>query len=146
MPAAERRPPAQRDAFKRFLPIAPRWNELDALGHVNNAEIYGYFDTAIVQFLFEAGAFDVGDGAFIPMLAESGARFHSEVKFEDALSVGMAIETIGNSSVRYRVGLFRGEGAEAAADGFFVHVFVDRKTRRPTPIESRLRDAMEKLQ
>jgi acyl-CoA thioester hydrolase len=143
--AAERHPPAQRNAFRRFLPIAPRWNELDALGHVNNAEIYGYFDTAIVQFLFEANAFDLRGSPFMPMLAESGARFHSEVKFGDSLSVGMAVETVGNSSVRYRVGLFRDSADAALADGFFIHVFVDRNNRRPTPINAGLRAALEAL-
>ena len=134
MPEIERLPPARRAEFLRFIALVPQWKDVDAFGHVNNAEFYGYFDTAIVQFLIEIGAFAVSDGPFVAMVVESGARFHREVHFGDRIDVGLVVTRVGTSSVRYRIGVFANGEESAAVDGFFVHVFVDRQSRRPTPI------------
>lgn len=145
MAKTQREPAATRAAFLRFTPLTVRWKDLDSFGHVNNAEIYSYFDTAIVSFLLEIGAFAVKEGPFVAMVVESGARFHREVKFGTEISVGLAITEIGTSSVRYRIGVFQGADAAASADGFFVHVFVDRQSRRPTPILPEIRARFEAL-
>ena len=145
MAASDRQPPAQRGQFRQFLALTPRWKELDAIGHVNNAEIYGYFDSAIVEMLVGLGAITIGGGTLLPMLAESGARFHSELRFRDRIEIGVAVETIGNSSVRYRVAAFREGEDSAASDGFFVHVFVERNSRKPTPLPAAIRQSLEAL-
>lgn len=145
MAKTQREPVATRAAFLRFVPLTVRWKDLDSFGHVNNAEIYSYFDTAIVSFLLEIGAFAVREGPFVAMVVESGARFHREVKFGASISVGLAITEIGTSSVRYRIGVFQGADDLASADGFFVHVFVGRESRRPAPILPEIRKAFETL-
>lgn len=143
--ATDRLPPARREEFLRFIELTPRWKDLDAFGHINNAEFYSFFDTAIVQFLMSIGAFAVRDSQYIAMVAESGARFHREVHFDDRLTVGLAVKTIGRSSWRYQIGVFCNEDENAAVDGFFVHVLVDRQTRRPSPIQPDLRHGLESL-
>jgi acyl-CoA thioester hydrolase len=141
--AVDRAPPTTRDAYVRFTSLTLRWNDLDAFGHVNNVQFYSWFDTAIVSFLVEIGAFDISGGEVMAMIAESGARFHSEVHFTDTVTVGTAVRTIGRSSVRYGIGVFVNDEATAAVDGFFVHVFANRATRRPIEIPQHVRTAFE---
>jgi acyl-CoA thioester hydrolase len=135
----------QRASFSRFHEIQPQWNHLDAFGHVNNAEFYAYFDTAIVTLLIEIGALDVRVGDLAALVVESGARYHREVLFGDVLAVGIAIAHLGTSSIRYRLGVFRNIEAEAAVDGHFVHVVVGRTDHRPIPIPPEVRVALEAL-
>jgi acyl-CoA thioester hydrolase len=141
--AVEREPAAGRSAFVRFTPLTLRWNDLDAFGHVNNVQFFSFFDTAIVSFLLEIGAFDTRDSPVVAMIVESGARFHREVHFTNTITVGTAVRKIGRSSVRYGIGVFCGDEPAAAVDGFFVHVFVDRQTRRPVELPAHVRSAFE---
>ena len=138
-PRGTREPPPCRQSFACFVPVTPRWNDIDVFGHVNNAEFYAFFDTAVLSFLHKAGAIDGARGPHAMLVAESGARFHREVLFDDRLLVGLAVARLGRSSVHYRLGAFRNDEDRAAVDGRMVHVLTDRQTRRPVPIPERIR-------
>ncbi|APR78773.1 putative 4-hydroxybenzoyl-CoA thioesterase [Minicystis rosea] len=137
--------PATRDRFRHFLVIPTRWMDNDIYGHVNNVVYYAYFDTVINRYLIDHGGLDIVSGEVIGFAAESHCRYRRAVAFPTDLDAGLAVSKLGRSSVRYEIGLFpRGE-AEVAAEGWFVHVFVDRATRRPAAIPARMRAALEKL-
>jgi acyl-CoA thioester hydrolase len=135
--------PSSRSAYRAFQPIATRWMDNDIYGHMNNVVHYSLFDTAVNGWLIEAGVLDIHGGERIGLVVETGCRYFSEMAFPDAVTAGIRVGRLGTSSVRYEVGLFRNEDDLAAAEGFFVHVYVDRKTRRPAPLDGRLRQALE---
>ena len=136
----------RRDAYPHHQAIPTRWNDNDVYGHVNNVEYYAFFDTVINTFLIAEGGLDIHAGEVIGLCAESHCRFHAALSFPEVVDAGLRVETLGRSSVRYGIGLFReGEAHEPAATGWFVHVFVDRATRRPVPVPDRLREALERL-
>jgi acyl-CoA thioester hydrolase len=141
---------ATRDDYRHFLPIGTRWKDNDIYGHVNNVEYYSYFDTVINAYLIDAGL-DIQRGAAIGVCAESHCRFLGEFAFPQMIDAGLRVEHLGNSSVRYGIGLFRSDSASkeadtaASAEGWFVHVFVDRGTRRATPIPAPIRSALQRL-
>ncbi|OCW58053.1 acyl-CoA thioesterase [Hoeflea olei] len=126
-----RTPPPLRAAFKAFLPLQTRWADNDLYGHMNNVVHYQLFDTAINQWLIEAGLLDPLNGGTIGLVVETGCRYHAEAMFPDRIAAGLAVERIGGSSVTYAIALFRNDEDTAFADGRFVHVYVDRATRRP---------------
>ncbi|WP_375463879.1 acyl-CoA thioesterase [uncultured Methylobacterium sp.] len=134
---------ARRAAFPRHVPIGTRWGDNDVYGHVNNVVYYAFFDTAVNGLLVEAGALDVAASAVIGLVVETGCRYHAPIAFPDAVTAGVRVARIGRSSVRYEIALFREDEAEASAEGFFVHVYVDRGTRRPVPLPERLRTVLE---
>ena len=114
-------------------------------GHVNNAEYYSYFDTAINAWLIREGGLDIERGPVIGLCVESHCEFHSALTFPDQIEVGLRVGRLGKSSVRYELAIFRAGGDEVTAEGHFVHVFVDRDSRRPVPIPDNLRAALERL-
>ena len=118
----------------------------DHYGHVNNVAYYSFFDTAVNGFLIEATGSDIRALPAIGIVAESGCRFLSAVSFPDTIHAGLAVERLGTSSITYRIALFRGDDAHACATGRFVHVYVDRHTRRPVPIPDVIRTVVERLQ
>lgn len=130
--------------FPHSLTIPTRWKDNDIYGHVNNVEYYSYFDTVINQFLVSAGGLDIHAGETIGVCAESHCRFLAAVAFPDPVEAGLRVGRLGNSSVRYEIGLFNQEG-RALAEGWFVHVFVDRGERRPATIPPGIRGALENL-
>ena len=135
-----------RGGFRRFATIQTRWEDNDVYGHVNNVVYYSFFDTAVNRYLIEAGALDIEAGAVIGLVVETQCRYHAPLAFPDILEVGIRVARIGTSSVRYEVGVFRQGGEDlAAADGHFVHVYVDRVTRRPVPLPGPLRAALEAI-
>ena len=134
-----------RADYRFFLPIATRWKDNDVYGHVTNGEYYSYFDTVINTYLIAEGGLDIHRGAVIGVCAESHCRFLGEIAFPETIAAGLRVEKLGNSSVRYRIGLFRDGRDAAAAEGWFVHVFVDRDTRRATPIPTAMREALQPL-
>lgn len=134
-----------RADYRFFLPIATRWKDNDVYGHVNNVEYYSYFDTVINTYLIAEGGLDIHHGAVIGVCAESHCRFLGEIAFPETIAAGLRVEKLGNSSVRYGIGLFRDGRDEPAAEGWFVHVFVDRGSRRATPIPAAMRDALQPL-
>jgi len=134
---------SSRDVYRHVLSIPTRWKDNDVYGHVNNVEYYSYFDTVINAWLIREGGLDIHAGAAIGLCAESHCRFAAAVSFPDTIDAGLRVGKLGRSSVRYEIGLFRGE--EQVAEGWFVHVFVDRDTRRPVEIPPPLRAALERL-
>ncbi len=143
--SASKKSPRVRSAYPHFLVIPTRWMDNDIYGHVNNVVYYSYFDTVINRYLIAEGGLDIASGDVIGVVAESFCRYLHGVSFPTDLDAGLGVGKLGRSSVRYEIGLFaRGEN-EAAAEGHFVHVFVDRVSRRPTPIPPKLREALERL-
>jgi acyl-CoA thioester hydrolase len=136
---------AARPGYPHVLPIATRWKDNDVYGHVNNVEYYSYFDTVINEYLIRRGGLDIHRGAVIGLCAESHCRFLAAVEFPDTVDAGLRVGKLGTSSVRYEIGLFGPEREEPVAEGWFVHVFVDRETRRPAGIPPAIRSALEEL-
>ncbi|HXP74466.1 MAG TPA: thioesterase family protein [Stellaceae bacterium] len=135
----------RRADYPRFLEIPTRWMDNDIYGHVNNVVYYSYFDTVINQYLIEAGGLDIHKGAVIGIAVESQCRFHRSLEFPDTIDAGLRIGRLGNTSVRYEIGLFRRGDEPPAATGHFVHVFVDRDSRRPVPIPPAIRAALQRI-
>jgi acyl-CoA thioester hydrolase len=134
-----------RQAYPHFQTITTRWKDNDIYGHVNNVEYYSYFDTVINTYLIRQGGLDIQAGGSIGVCAESHCRFLDSLAFPDAVDAGLRVAKLGNSSVRYEIGLFREGSVQPAAEGWFVHVFVDREQRRPLAISGPLRAALERL-
>jgi len=134
-----------RDNYRHFLPLPTRWKDNDIYGHVNNVEYYSYFDTVINTYLILEGGLDIHAGGVIGVCAESHCKFLGELVFPETIDAGLRVEHLGNSSVRYGIGLFRPGSDAPSAEGWFVHVFVDRAARRPTPLPAPMRAALEKL-
>jgi len=137
--------PEQRGEFPVLRAITTRWMDNDHYGHVNNVVYYSYFDTAVNGYLIEASGCDVRELPAIGIVAETSCRFLRELSFPDTVHAGLAIERLGNSSVVYRIGLFRNEETAPAAIGRFVHVYVDASTRRPVPVPPAIRAALTAL-
>jgi acyl-CoA thioester hydrolase len=134
-----------RPDYPHQLEIPTRWNDNDVYGHVNNVEYYGYFDTVINDYLIREGGLDIHRGEAIGLCVESHCGYSAPLAFPETVTAGLRVAELGRSSVRYEIGLF-GEGGEAAAaEGWFVHVFVDRERRRPVEIPPGLRAALERL-
>ena len=138
--------PTNRGDFRVLRAITTRWHDNDHYGHVNNVVYYAYFDTAVNGFLIEASGTDIRDLPAIGIVAETSCRFMRELSFPDTVWAGLALEKLGNSSVIYRIGLFRNAETEPAAIGRFVHVYVDAQTRRPVPVPAQIRAALTALQ
>lgn len=139
---SERSPPSTRSAYPAFRTITTRWMDNDIYGHMNNVVHYSLFDTAVNGWLVEQGVLDITGGIQIGLVVETGCRYFAEMAFPDTVDAGIRVARIGTSSVRYEVGLFRNDEPTAAAEGFFVHVYVDRASRRPAPLGDRLRTAL----
>ena len=142
---AERPGPSERSAYKEFRTLTTRWMDNDPYGHMNNVVHYSLFDTAVNGWLIEQGVLDFVAGEQVGLVVETGCRYFSELAFPDRVTAGLRVAKLGASSVRYEIGLFRNDDARAAAEGFFVHVYVDRLTRRPAPLAPALRRALERL-
>ena len=125
--------------------ISTRWKDNDVYGHVNNVEYYSFFDTVINEYLITEGGLDIAGGAVIGLCAESHCSYHGTLAFPGVVEAGLRAGHLGRSSVRYEIALRAGGAEELAATGWFVHVFVDRETRRPVEIPPRLRAALEAL-
>ncbi|MEE8512853.1 MAG: thioesterase family protein, partial [Acidiferrobacterales bacterium] len=125
--------------------IPTRWMDNDLYGHVNNVVYYSYFDTVINQYLIAQGGLDIAQAPVIGIAAESLCRFRRELTFPQVVEAGLRVAHLGNSSVRYEIGLFTQDQEQAAATGYFVHVFVRRDTNKPVPIPPTIRQALERL-
>ena len=137
-------PPTRAD-YRFFSRLDTRWMDNDIYGHVNNVVYYSYFDTVIAHYLMREGGLDPWTGGIVGLAVETGCRFHRSIAFPDTVHAGLRIGRLGNSSVRYEIGIFRNEEDGACADGHFVHVFVERATQRPASIPGRLRDALQHI-
>lgn len=137
--------PAKRGAYRVFRSIGTRWMDNDAYGHVNNVVYYSWFDTAVNAYLIEQGALDIHQGDTLGLVIETQCNYFTPLAFPQSVEAGIRVAKLGSSSVRYEVGLFA-EGAElAAAQGHFIHVYVDRQTRRPVPLPAKLKSVLETL-
>jgi acyl-CoA thioester hydrolase len=146
-PAAPARPqPETRSAYKAFRTISTRWMDNDVYGHVNNVVYYSWFDTAVNAHLIERGALDIHGGDTIGLVIETQCNYFAPLAFPENVEAGIRVARLGGSSVRYEVGLFAAGAPTTAAKGHFVHVYVDRATRRPVALPARLRAVLEELQ
>lgn len=141
----ERRAPHRRSDYRHFLTIQTRWMDNDAYGHVNNVVYYSFFDTVVNEYLIRAGALDIAQGATIGLVVQTQCDYFSELSFPQAVVGGLRVARIGTSSVRYEIGIFANDDDHACAQGHFVHVYVDRATRRPMPLPSALRAVLERI-
>lgn len=141
------RPQAEpRSAYKVFRELGTRWSDNDMYGHVNNVVYYSWFDTVVNGLLIESGALDVHAGNVIGLVVETQCNYFAPLAFPGSVVVGIRIASIGSSSVRYELGLFPGDPElPCAAKGHFVHVYVDRLTRKPVVLPSSLISALETL-
>ncbi len=137
--------PKPRSHFRHFYPITTRWSDNDAYGHVNNVVYYQWFDTVVNQFLIVNGTLDIHEGSAIGLVVETHCNYFSSVAFPDPVTAGLCVTRLGDSSVRYEVGIFRDDEALASAQGHFVHVYVDRITRKPTPIPAPARALLQTI-
>jgi acyl-CoA thioester hydrolase len=137
--------PHLRSGYTHFLVIPTRWMDNDVYRHVNNVVYYSYFDTAVNHYLIEQGVLDIDQSTVIGLVVETGCQYFAPIAFPDLIDAGLRVGRLGNSSVRYEIGIFRNGEDTAAAQGHFVHVYVDRATRRPAPLTADLRAALEKI-
>lgn len=142
---SERPAPQPRSAYRVFRPISTRWMDNDVYGHVNNVVYYSWFDTAVNAHLIEQGALDIHAGETIGLVIETQCNYFAPLAFPQVVEAGIRVARIGSSSVRYEVGLFAAGEPLTAAAGHFIHVYVDRSTRRPVPVPEALRTVLEKL-
>ncbi|WP_202741789.1 acyl-CoA thioesterase [Acinetobacter calcoaceticus] len=134
-----------RDQFKFFLDIQTRWADNDIYGHVNNVTYYSYFDTAANALLIQKTGFDIHQSQSIGLVVDSACSFLQELSFPEIIQVGVAIGKIGNTSLRYELAIFKQGQQQASAQGYFVHVFVDRETRKTVSISESNRAVLEKF-
>jgi len=139
---ANRAAPSRVSDYKAWRTITTRWMDNDAYGHMNNVVHYSLFDSAVNGWLVEQGMLDITAGGQIGLVVETGCRYFSELAFPDVVRAGLRADRIGTSSVRYEIALFRNDSEIAAAEGHFVHVYVDRLTRRPKPIPEQFREVL----
>ena len=137
--------PDTRDAYPHFRVMATRWMDNDVYAHVNNVVYYSYFDTVVNGFLVEEGLLDIERSPVIGLVVETGCRFFRPIVFPDTVHAGMLVAHLGRRSVHYQIGLFRNDEQSAAAQGHFVHVYVDRVTRRSTDLPPQTREALARL-
>jgi acyl-CoA thioester hydrolase len=137
--------PSPRAVYRAFRSISTRWMDNDAYGHVNNVVYYSWFDTVVNGHLIEQGALDIHRGEVIGLVIETHCNYFSSIEFPQTVEAGLRVAHIGRSSVRYEVGLFAEGESLTAAKGHFVHVYVDRATRRPTALPDKLKSVLEAL-
>ena len=134
-----------RADYRHVLPLQTRWADNDIYGHVNNVAYYGYFDTIVNEYLIAEGALDIHDGAVIGLVVETGCKYFAPLEFPQKLDGALRVAKIGNSSVRSELAIIKKGEDAPAAEGHFVHVYVDRETRRPASLPPALRTALEKI-
>lgn len=134
-----------RSDFAAFRQISTRWMDNDAYGHVNNVVYYSWFDTAVNALLVDMGLLDIQHGNTIGLVVETGCRYHRSVAFPEIVEAGVRIARLGTSSVRWEVAIFTAGDDRVAAQGFFVHVYVDRDSRRPAPLSDEWRHRLAPL-
>jgi acyl-CoA thioester hydrolase len=136
---------SSRSDYRHVLAIPTRWYDNDVYGHVNNVQYYAFFDTVINEWLIREGGLDIHGGDVIGLCAESHCAYRAALSFPEVVEAGLRVGHLGRTSVRYEIGLFREGVEEPAAEGWFVHVFVERESRRPAEIPARLRACLEAL-
>ena len=142
---SDRDRPEPRSAYRHFLPIQTRWMDNDADGHVNNVVYYSWFDTVVNAYLIDLGVLDIARSPSVGLVVETRCSYFSELAFPQQVDAGLRVARIGTSSVRYEIGLFAAGAPQASAQGHFIHVYVDRVSRKPAPLPAALRNALERI-
>lgn len=142
---SSRAQPAFRADYRAFRSIGTRWADNDVYGHANNVVYYSWFDTAVNAHLIEEGALDIHAGEVIGLVVETHCNYFSPLAFPQTVEAGIRVAEIGTSSVRYEIGLFAQGAERAAAQGHFIHVYVDRARRRPVSLPEKLKSVLENL-
>lgn len=135
----------KREHFPFEYAITTRWHDNDVYGHVNNVVYYSWFDTAVNAYLIEQGVLDIEAGSVVGLVVKTQCNYYKPVAFPDQIVTGVAVSKIGTSSVRYELGVFRAQCNEACASGHFIHVYVDKSSRRPTKISENLRQSLQAI-
>ncbi|HET6943108.1 MAG TPA: thioesterase family protein [Sphingomicrobium sp.] len=138
-----RKPPATRAEFKVWREMTTRWADNDAYGHINNTVYYEWFDSAVNAWMVEQGMLDIENGDPIALVVETQCTYVAPLAFPAKVEIGLAVAELGRSSIRYRIGIFAKKAERAAAEGKFIHVVVDRSTRRPVEIPTDWREKLE---
>ena len=146
MNTSNRPAPEPRSAYRAYQTIPTRWEDNDTYGHVNNVVYYSWFDTAVNALLIDRGMLDIHNGSTIGLVIETQCNYFAPVTFPQVIEAGIRVARIGGSSVRYEVGLFIQGQDSCAARGHFIHVYVDRQTRRPSPLAPAFKQFLETLQ
>ena len=142
---SERQRRLTRADFRVFRAIPTRWHDNDVYGHVNNVVYYSWFDTVVNRFLIDRGVLDIASSPVIGLVVATNCAYFASVAFPDEIVAGLRVAHLGNSSVRYEIGLFRQGSPTPAAAGEFTHVYVDRATNRPVSLPPDLRAALETI-
>ena len=133
------------DRYRYFLPITTRWMDNDVYGHINNVTYYSYFDTVANHYLIHEGGLDIHTSTVIGLVVESHCNYRAPLAYPDRLRAGLRVDKLGNRSVTYGIGIFKEGQEQAAAHGHFVHVFVDRQSRKAVAMPERLREALARI-
>lgn len=137
--------PDSLDAYPHKLKIPTRWMDNDVYGHVNNAVYYFYFDTLVNTWLIENGLLEIGKSETIGLVVETGCTYFAPMSYPETITAGLRVAKIGTSSVRYEIALFSEGKTEAAAQGHFVHVYVDEKNRKPQIISAMMKTKLSQI-
>ena len=142
-PLESRPVPLPREHYRVFRDIPTRWMDNDVYGHVNNVVYYSWFDTAVNAWLIENGALDIHQGQTVGLVVNTQCHYFASLAFPQMVQAGLRVAHMGRSSVRYEVGLFAQGDALAAACGHFVHVYVDKDSRKPVALPLELKQLLE---
>lgn len=137
--------PNSKTDYHYFLKIPTRWMDNDVYHHVNNVVYYSFFDTTVNQYLIENQVLEFKNGETIGLVVETLCNYFKPITFPDVVQSGLRVSNIGNSSVRYEVALFNKQDQKASAQGHFIHVYVNKVSRKPTKISSKMKEALEKI-
>ena len=137
--------PNQLSDYPHQLIIPTRWADNDVYGHVNNSVYYFYFDTVVNKWLVDKGLLNIGKSEVIGLVVGTSCDYFSPISFPDNVKAGLRAARVGSSSVTYEIGLFRNAETIAAAQGHFVHVYVNETTRRPTPLSDSMKKTLGEI-
>jgi len=140
-----RKQPQQREDYRFFHALNTRWMDNDVYGHVNNVNYYSFFDTAVAAFLLERAQLDFVNDPTVGLVIETSCTYFAPIAFPDNLAVGVRAAKVGKSSVRYEVAIFKNDSPTACAQGYFVHVYVERASQRPASIPEKVRQALTSI-
>src|SRR3569623_878241 len=132
-------------AFPYVTDITTRWMDNDVYGHINNVTYYSFFDTVVANWLIESGVLDIATSPVVGLVVDTQCSYFAAIAFPDKVRAGLRVAHVGTSSVRYEIGIFRNDDTTAAAQGHFVHVYVDRKSNKPAPLSEKHKKALEGL-
>jgi acyl-CoA thioester hydrolase len=141
----QRSVPEARSAYRHFSTLTTRWLDNDVYGHLNNVQYYSFFDTAVNRYLIAAGALDIGAGSVIGLVVQTHCDYFAPLAFPQNVDAGLRVSRIGGASVRYELGLFAAGEPLSAAAGHFIHVYVDRSSRKPVALPAALLAALAPL-